>query len=139
MGSGECFRRQADVDGTRLVCHAHLLDRHGCRSAHGLRRGTHVYSVSLTIAVDRPAHKLGGSIVTDAPSEFCESSTVRVRKAMPGKDEIADRIFPVAGEWHFRSPKALRGKRVYAEVLPYHLPSRPVECLGTRTRAVTAP
>jgi len=100
---------------------------------------THVYSVSLTIAVDRAAHKLGGSILTEAPSEFCESSTVRVRKATPGKDDIAGRIFPVAGEWHFRSPKALRGERVYAEVLPYHLPSRPVECLGARSRTVTAP
>jgi hypothetical protein len=100
---------------------------------------THVYSVSLTITVDRAAHKLGGSIVTDAPSEFCESSTVRVRRVEPGKDGIAGRVFPAAGEWHFRSPKALRGKRVYAEVLPYHLPSRPVECLGARSRAVTAP
>jgi hypothetical protein len=100
---------------------------------------THVYPVTLTIAVDRPAHKLSGAIVTDAPSEFCESSTIRLRREMPGKDGIVARVFPVAGEWHLKSPKAAHGKRVYAEVLPYHLPSRPVECLGARSRTVTAP
>jgi hypothetical protein len=100
---------------------------------------THVYPVTLTIAVDREAGRIGGVILTDAPSEFCESSTVRVRRVMPGRDEVVARLFPGAGKWGMKSPKALRGERVYAEVLPYHLPSRPVECLGDRSRAVTAP
>lgn len=100
---------------------------------------THVYPVSLTIAVDRAAQKIAGTIVTDAPSEFCESSTVRVRRVMPGNDKVVARIFPYGGEWRMKSTPALRGERIYAEVLPYHLPSRPVECLGARSRAVTAP
>jgi hypothetical protein len=100
---------------------------------------THTYAVTLTIGVDRAAGKIGGSIVTDAPSEFCDSSTVRVRQAMPGKDKVVARVFPQASEWHLRSSPALRGKRVYAELLPYHLPERPVVCLGARSRTVTAP
>jgi hypothetical protein len=100
---------------------------------------THVYSVSLTISVDRAAAKINGTIVTEAPSEFCDSSSVRVRIAMPGNDKVAARVTPYGGEWHMKSPPTLRGKRVYAEVLAYHLPSRPVECLGARSRAVTAP
>ncbi|MGV1049704.1 MAG: hypothetical protein ACOYD4_14405 [Solirubrobacterales bacterium] len=100
---------------------------------------THVYPVSLTIAVDRAAGKISGTIVTEAPSEFCDSSSVRVRIAMPGHDKVVARIFPYGGEWHMKSPPALQGKRVYAEVLAYHLPARPVECLGARSRAVTAP
>jgi hypothetical protein len=100
---------------------------------------THVYPVSLTIAVDRPAAKISGTIVTDAPSEFCDSSSVRVRIAMPGHDKIVARIFPYGAEWRMKSPPSLRGKRVYAEVLAYHLPARPVECLAARSRTVTAP
>lgn len=100
---------------------------------------THVYSVSLTIAVDRAEGTISGSVVTEAPSEFCDSSAIRIRVVMPGKDKVAARVTPYAAEWHLNSPPSLRGKRVYAEVLPYHLPSRPVECLGARTRAVTAP
>ena len=56
-----------------------------------------------------------------------------------GKDRIAARIYPYGGEFHMKSTPNLRGKRVYAEVLAYHLPSRPVECLAARSRAVTAP
>ena len=100
---------------------------------------THVYEVSLTITVDRAAAKIDGTIVTEAPSEFCESSTVRILVVEPGKDRVAGRIFPYGGEFHMKSTPNLRGKRVYAEVLPYHLPSRPVECLGARSRAVTMP
>lgn len=100
---------------------------------------THVYAVSLTIAVDRPAHTINGTIVSDAPSEFCTSSTVRVRKAMPGRDKVVARIFPIYDEWRLKSSSALRGARIYAEVLRYHLPSRPVECLEARSRTVTAP
>ena len=100
---------------------------------------THTYPVSLTISVDRAAHKIGGTIVTDAPSEFCEISTIRVRRVMSGKDKVVAGITPYAGEWRMKSPPALRGERIYAEVLSYHLPSRPVVCLGARSRTVTAP
>lgn len=100
---------------------------------------THTYAVTLTISVDRGADKISGTIVTDAPSEFCDSSTVRVRRAMPGHDKVVARIFPQAAEWRMKSPAALRGKRVYAEVLAYHLPQRPVVCLAARSRTVTAP
>jgi hypothetical protein len=100
---------------------------------------THTYPVSLTIAVDRPAHKITGTVVTEAPSEFCDSSTVRILNVVPGKDKVVARLYPVAGEWRMTPRPALRGKRVYAEVLPYHLPQRPVECLGARSRTVTAP
>jgi len=100
---------------------------------------THTYAVTLTIAVDRDAGKISGTVLTDAPSEFCDSSTVRVREAMPGHDRVVARLFPEAAEWRMKSPPALRGARVYAEVLAYHLPQRPVECLGARSRTVTAP
>lgn len=100
---------------------------------------THVYPVSLTVSVDRSEAKLNGTIVTDAPSEFCDSSTVRVLVVTPGKDAVVGRLYPSAGEFHMKSTPKLRGKRVYAEVLAYHLPSRPVECLAARSRAVTMP
>jgi hypothetical protein len=100
---------------------------------------THIYPVTVTISVDRAAHGIGGAIVTDAPSEFCDSSTVRVMQAMPGKDKVLARVRPVYGEWHLKSFPALKGKRVYAEILAYHLPERPVECLAARSRTVTAP
>ncbi len=100
---------------------------------------THTYAVTLTISVDRDAGKISGTILSDAPSEFCDSSTVRVRQVMPGHDKVVARLFPEASEWGMKSPLALRGKRVYAEVLTYHLPQRPVECLGARSRTVTAP
>ena len=100
---------------------------------------THVYPVSLTISVDRAAGKINGTIVTDAPDEFCDSSSVRLRIAMPGQDTVAARISHYGAEWHMKSGPFLSGKQVYAEVLAYHLPARPVECLGARTRAVTAP
>jgi hypothetical protein len=100
---------------------------------------THTYPVALTISVDRAAHKISGTIVTEAPSEFCEISTIRVRRVMPGHDEVVAGITPYAGEWRMKSPAALRGERIYAEVLTYHLPSRPVVCLGARSRTVTAP
>jgi hypothetical protein len=100
---------------------------------------THTYAVTLTIGVDRAAGKLSGTIESDAPSEFCDSSTVRVRQAMPGKDKVVARVFPTYSAWRLKSFPALRGKRVYAEVLTYHLPERPVVCLGARSRTVTAP
>jgi hypothetical protein len=100
---------------------------------------THTYPVTLTISVDRAAHKISGTIVTDAPSEFCEISTIRVRRVMPGHDDVVAGLAPYGGEWRMKSPPALRGERIYAEVSTYHLPSRPVVCLGARTRTVTAP
>jgi len=100
---------------------------------------SHVYAVTLTIAVDRPAHKISGTVASDAPGQFCELSTIRVRKAIPGHDDLVARLTPYGNEWQMKSPAALRGERVYAEVSPYHLPSRPVECLAARSRTVTAP
>jgi len=100
---------------------------------------THTYPVTLAISVDRAAGKISGSIATDAPSEFCDSSTVRLMQAMPGKDKVAARVSPEYSEWRIKSFPAIHGKRVYAEVLSYHLPQRPVECLGARSRTVTAP
>ena len=100
---------------------------------------THTYPVSLTISVDRAARQLNGTIVTDAPSEFCESSSIRILELMPGKDELVKTVTPYGGEFHAHVPKFISGKRVYAEVLSYHLPSRPVVCLAARSRTVTAP
>ncbi len=100
---------------------------------------THTYAVTLTITVDRAAHRIDGAISSDAPGQFCELSTVRIRKVMPGKDKVVARLTPYANEWHMKSPSALRGERIYAEVSSYHLPSRPVECFGARSRTVTAP
>jgi len=94
----------------------------------------------VTISVDRAAHLLSGQVESDAPSEFCDGATVRVMRSLPGKDKPAARISPNDfSEWHLKSFPALAGKRVYAEVLSYHLPSRPVVCLGARSRVVTAP
>jgi hypothetical protein len=100
---------------------------------------THTYAVTLTITVDRTAHKIDGTVASEAPGQFCELSTVRNRKVMPGKDKVVARLTPYGNEWHMKSPPALRGERVYAEVSAYHLPGRPVECLGARSRTVTAP
>jgi len=100
---------------------------------------THTYPVALTISIDRPGHLINGTIVTDAPSEFCESSSIRIVQPLPGKDKVVKTVTPYAGVFHARAPRYIRGKRVYAEVLSYHLPSRPVVCLAARSRTVTAP
>jgi hypothetical protein len=100
---------------------------------------THVYAVSLTIAANPATGKIDGTIVTEAPSEFCDSSTIRVREAMRGKDRVIARIPPYGGEWHLKPPPALSGKRIYAEVSKYHLPSRPVICLEARSPAIRVP
>jgi hypothetical protein len=101
--------------------------------------GIHVFPVSLTISADRPAGELKGEVNTDAPSEFCDSSTLRIVRQMPGNDEVVARVRPYIGKWHIESPPRIRGDRVYAEVLRYHLPERPVICLAARSRTVTAP
>ena len=100
---------------------------------------THTFSVTLTIGGDRAAHRLSGKVESDAPSEFCDDSTVRIMGAMPGKDKVLAHVQPTYSEWHLKSFPAIAGRRVYAEVLQYHLPSRPVICLGARSRTVTAP
>jgi hypothetical protein len=101
---------------------------------------THTYPVTVTIAVDRAAHKVGGEVLSEAPAQFCEMSTVRVLRVMPGKDKVVARIFPSdISQWSMKSPPALRGARVYAETSAYQLPSRPVVCLAGRSRTVTAP
>jgi hypothetical protein len=101
---------------------------------------THTFPVTVTIAVDRPAGLLSGSVESEAPSEFCDGATVRVMLSLPGRDRVAARVSPNDfSEWHLKSFPALAGRRVYAEVLQYHLPSRPVVCLGARSRTVTAP
>ena len=81
---------------------------------------THTYPVSLTISADRTGHLINVQV-------------------LPGKDDLVKAVTPYAGEFHASSPKRIRGKRVYAEVLSYHLPSRPVVCLAARSRTVTAP
>ena len=58
---------------------------------------------------------------------------------MPGQDKVVARLFPEPAEWRMKSTPGPQGARVYAEVLAYHLPQRPVECLGARSRTVTAP
>jgi hypothetical protein len=101
---------------------------------------THTYSVTVTIAVDRAAGKIGGEVISDAPAQFCEMSTVRVRRAMPGKDKVVARIFPSdVSTWSLKPGPGLKGAKVYAETSEYHLPSRPIVCLAARSRAVTAP
>lgn len=101
---------------------------------------THTYPVTLRIEVDRPANKIRGEVISDAPAQFCEMSSVRIRRVMRGKDKVVARIFPGdLSTWSMKSQRALRGKRVYAEVSRYRLPERPVVCLAARSRAVTAP
>jgi hypothetical protein len=101
---------------------------------------THTYPVTVTIRAERAAHRLSGEVSSPAPSEFCTTSAVRVMRVARGKDTLVGRLEPNAlSEWHMKSRKALRGARVYAETLPYHLPSRPVVCERGRSRAVRAP
>ena len=65
-----------------------------CLSQPAAAETTHTYPVSLTISVDRAADKISGTIVTDAPSEFCEISTIRIRRVMPGKDKVVAGLTP---------------------------------------------
>jgi hypothetical protein len=100
----------------------------------------HTYAVFLTIYVDRAEHKVKGTITSpDAPSEFCDQGTVRLMQVMPGKDKKLNFVKPGAGNWGFRIPAKLHGNRVYAEVLGYDIPGRPVTCLPAKSRIVTAP
>ncbi len=100
---------------------------------------THTYPVKLTIYVDRAEHKVKGTVESEAPSTFCTESTVRVMKVEPGKDKKIAAVFPGADLWGVRTSPRLKGSKVYAETLSYHLPSRPVVCLAARSRTVTAP
>lgn len=107
-------------------------------------RRTHTYQVVLSIAVDRSAHEISGTVTTEpeAPSHFCEQATVRVMRQAPGQDEAVAHIRPhvfFESTWKFKVHGSLRGARLYAEVSAYHLPDRPIECLAARSRTVTAP
>jgi hypothetical protein len=64
---------------------------------------------------------------------------VRLLKVEPGKDKKVNFVKPVYGTWGMRTTAKLSGSRVYAEVSKYHLPDRPVICLGAKSRIVTAP
>jgi hypothetical protein len=105
---------------------------------------THTYQPILSIAVDRSAHEISGTITSEpqAPSHFCEAATVRLMRQAPGQDEVVAHIRPnvfFESKWKFNSPPSLRDARVYAEVSAYHLRDRPIECLAGRSRTVTAP
>lgn len=107
-------------------------------------RKTHTYQVVLSIAVDRSAHEITGTVTSEpqAPSHFCEQATVRLMRQAPGQDDLVARIRPhvfFESKWKFDPSPSLRGARVYAEVSAYHLPDRPIECLAGRSRTVTAP
>jgi hypothetical protein len=103
-------------------------------------QATHVYSVILTISVDRAEHKVKGTISSpDAPSEFCDQGGVRLMLVQPGKDKKINSVKPGADKWGFGTTAKLRGERVYAEVLEYEIPGRPVICKGAKSRIVTAP
>jgi hypothetical protein len=133
--------RYLDRMGTRVLLPAIAVSLGASASAPMVvsAETTHTYPVTLTIRVDRGAAQLSGAILTDAPSEFCDSSTVRIREVTPGHDRVVTRLFPQAAEWRMKSTPALRGARVYSEVLAYHLPQRPIECLAARSRTVIAP
>jgi len=101
---------------------------------------THVYPVQLTISVDRSEQKIKGTVSSEAPSEFCEESAVRLMKVEPGKDRKVSSVRPGSfGKWGITVSSKLSGSKVYAAVLKYHLPQRPVICLAARSRSVTAP
>jgi hypothetical protein len=101
---------------------------------------THTYPVQLKIEVDRAEHKVKGQIITEAPSQFCEESAVRLMEVEPGKDRKVASFKPFwLGKFGFTISPRLRGSKVYVEVLRYHLPQRPVICLAARSHAVAAP
>jgi hypothetical protein len=101
---------------------------------------SHTFSVTLTIESDSAGHRLAGAVVSQAPSEYCDTARIRIRRAMPGHDEVVAKVRPrKGGEWSLKLPAGLSGDRVYAETSRYQLPSRPVVCLGARSAEVTAP
>ncbi len=101
---------------------------------------THVYPVKLTISVERSAHKIKGTVSSEAPAQFCEESMIRLMKVEPGKDKKVNSVFPgMFGQWGMTISSRLSGSKVYAEVLRYHLPQRPVICEGAKSPIVTAP
>lgn len=107
-------------------------------------RRTHTYQPLISISVDRSTHLISGKVTSEpqAPSFFCETSSVRIVRVMPGKDKVVARVRPnleQLAEWRFTAPTALHGAQLYAETSAYHLPDRPIECLAGRSRTVTAP
>lgn len=111
-------------------------------SASGRR--THTYQVLISISVDRSARLLTGKVTSEpqAPSFFCEASSVRIVEEQPGEDKVVARVRPNLerlAEWRFALPPTLKGARLHAETSAYHLPQRPIECLAGRSRTVGAP
>jgi hypothetical protein len=101
---------------------------------------THFYPVQLTISVERSASKIKGTVSSEAPSQFCEESMIRLMKVEPGKDKKVNSVWPgTFGQWGMRTTSRLSGSKVYAEVLKYHLPQRPVICEAAKSKVVTAP
>jgi hypothetical protein len=108
--------------------------------------GTHNrYSVdAVTIRVDRPAKRFSGKVFADSVDEhFCTSGgdwPVRLRLVRPGADKtVAGPTRPnYTGEWRLRSPRWVKGKRVYAEV-PSYPNNAHGYCVGARSRIVRAP
>ena len=101
---------------------------------------THTYPVTISIKVNKPEKKIEGDVDSPAPSEFCDSSGVRIMHPQRGKDQLVAKVNTFgAGQWSFRIKPKRSGQRLYAQTLKYHLPSRPVVCLGARSRTVTAP
>lgn len=100
---------------------------------------THFFKVRLSIKANETSRSIGGEVLSKAPSEFCNESKLRIRQVLPGKNQVVAKVKPVRGIWHFDVPHKLSGKRLYAEVSGYHLPSRPVVCRAARSHVVTAP
>lgn len=106
-------------------------------ASHG---GNHTFPVTVTIKADREARIIEATAYSDAPAQFCEQASIRIRQSMRGRDMVLFRDFMNdfgAIKWHV--PPRHKGKRVYAEVSKYDLPSRPITCLDDRSRTINAP
>lgn len=106
-------------------------------ASHG---GNHTFPVTVTIKPDREARIVEATAHSDAPAQFCEQASIRIRHSKPGRDETLFRDFmDDFGAIHWHVPPRHKGKRVYAEVSKYDLPSRPITCLDDRSRIINAP
>lgn len=106
-------------------------------ASHG---GNHTFPVTVTIKPDREARIVEAQAHSDAPAQFCEQASIRIRHAKRGRDKVLFSNFMNdfgAVKWHV--PPRHKGKRVYAQVSKYDLPSRPITCLGDRSRIIRAP
>jgi hypothetical protein len=99
---------------------------------------------AVTIKVDRATKTLSGKVLADSTDEhFCTSGgdwPVRLRLVRPGKDKTVagPTRSNFADEWRLRSPRWVKGKRVYAEV-PSYSNNAHGYCVGARSRIVRAP